>query len=731
MSRKSLILCLAVLAVLVLGTGIAVAFLYSDTGSHSNGKIEQVADADRYLLMSVVPSDAVLAASFSKAAKAPEGVYAGLALSESAMKYRSAVSLHYSGEIIPLYVFEVGRASTEPSEAAGSLVEALQEQGFAAEYVNGSDVTGPASGRALVIASKSEVILKSSLRHIEKNLSIMDAPGFVEAMAASQGDDVLFISNSYAGKLLPAMFVKKYSSYSGFISRVADWTVLDLKSTGNRLSMSGTTVYDDDPSEFIRVLANSVPAYSSVSSVLPSYTRFAVSIPLGRMYSYTEAYRGYLDSRQSLQKSLAQQKTLERKMGVSPVTLMQSVGVREVATASFVVGSSLESVILLKADSDDLNIVFKGTDVTSMKNYVPAVHAWPYASFVSSVFGNIFSLKDENCFTYINGWLVIGSLAAVEEYVEGRALEYTLKEYMADASQDDLLSRGKSSLVSYFSFSEASSALKDIFAKDFVERFSSLFESAEFCPAVMSVSQDKKGLMVKADLMKLTLQKSKAPVFERDTVVVVPKGPFEVKNSGTGKTNKFYQNSHLSICLSEDGKDLWGIPFKMPVCGTAQNVDYYANGKLQIVFGAGGSIYMIDRLGRYVSGFPVDLGKDILIGPDVYDFNGTRKYNIMVLHKDNTIEMYNLKGQKPASWKGIKPDETVKALPERIIVGGSTFWVVDTSIQKLIYPFYGGDPLTAFTGNQMIRPDSEVRILDDLSVEVNCYDGKRRTVKLK
>ena len=212
---------------------------------------------------------------------------------------------------------------------------------------------------------------------------------------------------------------------------------------------------------------------------------------------------------------------------------------------------------------------------------------------------------------------------------------------------------------------------------------------------------------------------------------MVPTGPFEVKNSGTGKMNKFYQNSHLSLCLSENGKDLWGIPFKTPICGTASNVDYFANGKLQIAFGAGSKIYLIDRLGRYVSGFPIDLGKEILIGPALYDFNGTRKYNIMVLHKDNTIEMYNLKGQKPASWKGIYPSETIKALPEKISVGVNTFWVVRTSMQTLIYPFYGGDSLTKFTGNQMIRPDSAVTVVDDMTVQVQCYDGKVRTVKLK
>ena len=93
--------------------------------------------------------------------------------------------------------------------------------------------------------------------------------------------------------------------------------------------------------------------------------------------------------------------------------------------------------------------------------------------------------------------------------------------------------------------------------------------------------------------------------------------------------------------------------------------------------------------------------------------------------------MYNLKGEKPASWKGIEAPETIKSLPEKISVGGNSFWVVRTSVQTLIYPFYGGEPLTSFAGDQMIRPDSEIITLDGTAVEVSCYDGKRRAVKLK
>ena len=709
MSRNSIILCLSVLAFLVVGTGIAVAFLYKDVDSGKDGrKTVKVMDQDRYALLSAVPSDAVLVACLSD---------------RGPLDSRMAVSLHYSGKLLPLYVYDAGKPSETPSEKASTLVDSLESKGLATEYAVGN--------RSMVIASESEVLVQSALRHLSKSMSVMDAPGFAEASSLVSGKDVVFMSNLHASYLMPAVFTKKYTSYSGFVSRLSDWTAFDMTDSDRKFSMDGSVVYEGDASEFMTVLQKSLPAESSLSAIVPSYTLFAASLPVGGLDAYTDAYKSYLDSRQALQKSLSSQKSMASKAGISPYDLMVSLGVKEVATASFMAGGKLEKVNLLKTGKDVPEMLFSGVEGFSKKNYVPEVNAWPYAGFASSVFGNIFSPEDESSFTWMDGWVISGSAKAIEEYVSGRALGYTLKQYMADASQDDLLAERKSTFVAYLSLSEDFKFLDNLFKTTFLKMTAPLYEGAEYSPMVFSVAPGKESPSLSMDVLKLQLQKTKAPAFERDTTVVVPKGPFEVKNSGTGKMNRFYQNSHLSLCLSEDGKDLWGIPFKEALCGRASNVDYFANGKLQIIFGAGSKIYILDRLGRFVSGFPVDLKKDILLGPDVYDFNGTRKYNIMVLHKDNTIEMYNLKGQKPASWKGISAPETIKSLPEKITVGGSSFWVVRTSVQTLIYPFYGGDPLTTFTGDQMIRPDSEIKALDGTAVEAVCYDGKRRTVKLK
>ena len=710
MSRKSLILCLSVLAFLIIGTGVAVGFLYKGAGSEKSSKTVRVADQERFRLLAAVPSDAVLVACFS-----------GKGIHDSKM----VVSLHYSGKLLPLYIYDAGKPSAQeelPAEAV-NIIGDLEGKGLSVAHTT--------VGRTMVIASESEVLVQSALRHLDKSMSIMDAPGFVEATSMVSGGDAVFVSNVHASYLMPAVFTRKYTSYSGFVSRLSDWTAFDISKSGRVFGLDGTVVYDADASEFMTVLQKSEPSVSSVAEILPSYTVFAASVPFSKPDGYLLAYDAFLDTRQMLQKSNALKKSLAGKTGVTPRDFLTAIGAKEVAVASFMASGKLETVNLIRTGKDIPEIVFKGIDGFAKKGYTPAVHSWQYAGFASSLFGDLFKRDDESCFTWIDGWLISGSMNAVEEYVSGRAVSYSLLQYMADASQPDLLAGHKSSFVSYFSLTESEKILDDTFKNSFLEFISPLYEDAEYSPFVMSVTPGKERPMLSMDIFNLQLQKTKAPAFERDTTVIVPQGPFEVKNSGTGKLNKFYQNSHLSLCLSEDGKDLWGIPFKAPLCGRASNVDYYANGKLQILFAAGSSVYMIDRLGRYVSGFPVDLKKDILLGPDVYDFNGTKKYNIMVLHKDNTVQMYNLKGEKPASWKGIEASETIKSLPEKITVGGNSYWVVRTSVQTLIYPSYGGAPLTSFEGDQMIRPDSEIKIIDGTAVEAACYDGKRRTVKLK
>lgn len=746
MSRKSLILCLAVLAVMILGVAVAVAVLYSGTGGDKPGKVNTVPDQERYLLLPAVPADAALAVCFPDVEEAMSGLLSGfdfpaaLADSISAGRFKSiassglAVSMHYSGDLRPLYVFEAGKADPEPSGDAAALMAFARSRGMSAEYLDCSSLPDDGhsiSKRSVVIISDSDPLVKSSLRHLQNGVSIMDAAGFSALSSVAAGKNVLFFSNSHSRMLMSEVFTRKYAGRHGFVADLAQWTAADIsKADDSGIYASLTALYEEDPSDFMNVFAGCEPSVSGISRMIPAYTVSAVSLPMKNPDAYISAYQAYMDYRQSLQTYKRKQRELETKTGLKPEDFVRRLGVKEVARVDFPGSAGLVSVNLLKVSKPD-TLIFVGTDIRSFDNYVPSIHAWPYSSFISSVFGNFFELADESCFTYMDGWIISGSIEAVRQYVKGYALDCTLLEYFADAGQKDIFA-SPSVMNAYYSLTAYPKGHRDVFKGKMAEALKPLYEGVDCCPVILSISKGKKGMDIGLRMPRMTLDKTKAPEHERDTTVTVPEGPFRVRNSGTGRMNLFYQNQHGALCLQEeDGKGIWGVPFKGRLCGTAQTVDYYANGKLQILFGSGSSIYLIDRLGHYVNGFPLDLGKEILVGPDVYDFNGARAYNIMVLHKDNTIEMYNLKGVRPSSWTTITAPETIKGLPERLEVGGKTFWVVRTSIQTLIYPFGGGSALTGFKGDQMIRPDSEVTVADASSVSVSCYDGQSRTVRLK
>lgn len=723
MNRGTLIFCLSVLAVLMVGLGLAVAFLYS--GTETKPVSSQVADESRYLLLPAVPADAMAVFCYADAEDADTSLFSGR-LFRAAGSVRAVVSIHHSGkgELKPLYIFDAGRVSG--SDCALAVQEVATGMGMCAEAVDCSElgtVGKSLSSRNLVIVSEQENLVRSSVRHLREGVSIMDASGFVDASSAISSGNALFISNSHSQRLLSAVMTKRYAGYSSFVSRFARWTVFSMEK-GN--SLKGKAIYEKGTADFMAVLEAAQPSASSLSSVLPSYTLSAAVLSMKDVASYVASYENFVDSRQELPVYRARQQGLARSVGMSPSDFVKLSGLTEVAKASFKVAGQVEDVNLMKVGKDAVSALF--SEDVSGKDYVPAVHQYRYGGYLSSVFGKFFSLEDESCYTFAYGWIVSGSRKAIAEFID--ALEYTLKDHMSDAGHQDLLAV-PSVFSAYFSFTEDKDELREIFTKGALAYLSPLTQGSDYCPFIFRVTKDKKHTYLNAELIQAQVKRSKAPQKERDTTVVIPQGPFEVKNSGSGKMNRFYQNSHMSLCLSEEGKDLWGIPFKEKLCGYAQTIDYFANGKLQILFGAGSRVYLIDRLGRFVKGFPVDLGKDILLGPQPYDFNGVHKYNVMVLHKDNTIEMYNLKGQKPDSWKGIKVEETIKGLPEIINVGGKSFWVVRTSIQTLIYPFVGGEPLTKFEADKKIRPDSQVTVLDVTSVEVECYDGRKRTVKIK
>ncbi len=486
--------------------------------------------------------------------------------------------------------------------------------------------------------------------------------------------------------------------------------------TGSGVEICGTAG-PAGQTDFVNVLASLRGAQSELFGILPSYTVRALSLPMDSVSEYEKAYDSWLDGLMKLSDAKTARSALAKANGVSPEAWLSGLGPEEVAVASFRCGDALRTVNLVRGrrlrDSGGIQ-PFSG------------------AGCLAALFGDLFQREDESCSFVRDGWLVTGSREAVEEWSSGRASEYSLRSKLCDAGlKSSIPSSGV--VVGYFSADEDAALQVSSPAPSVSDAVSGILAGCDIMPMFLCISSDRKSPpVIEFSLAKAEMKRSKAPVTGRDVHIDIPEGPFTVKNSASGKNNTLVQNANMTISLKdENGKGMWTVPFSEKLCGTVSNVDYFGNGKIQFLFGAGSKIHLLDRLGRFVRPFPVELGKKIVLGPAVFDFSGAKRYNILVLHDDNSIRMYNLQGKIPQGWQDITSEDGIVALPELLTSGQKSFWVVRTSRQTLIFPFMGGTALTDFSGDAMLRPDTAVKVEADGSLSAVSYNGKTQKIRMK
>lgn len=722
MNKKTLISLLVAVALLIAAIAVSIAFLYSDTGGKSGR--EAIRFREAHPLVAAIPSDAALVfcvKDFDRAkayltdstavfGQLMSGRLNGLFRSSypSLRKAGAIMSLHYSKDFAPLLVIGTGTAS--PTDTTGDvrkLLDAADSCGLHATIEDGH-----------LLISTSETIVHSAVRHFSDGLSVMDADGFSELAARMDGEDILFISNAYSDNLARAFLNTRLFKHSAFFERLAKWSALRVTEyTEKGVSMQGTVLDDEDPSYYLNLLRQAGPSAVRVAEVLPSQVEFTVSIPIRDIGSYIEAHRQYLDSRTSLGKFKSTLDEQKKSSGIHAEEWARNLEIQEIAFAQLHVAGGLRSLLLIKPGNTH--------------EALEGIREYPWKNFAKTLFGGIFT-ADEDSYAWVGGWMVAGGKTTVEAFLQKDFLQETLRDHLSAAGLQARIPARDCGFFLYHSLSEDPGAIDKSFTPALASAFRRTLAGVTYVPATLSVTFENGETLVNVCYDRMNVIHSKGPAVDRDTTVIVPKGPFPVTNSATGKKNTFYQNSHKSLCLrDENGKDLWGIPFKEDLCGYVEEVDYYNNGKIQFLFAAGSKLYLIDRLGRFVNGFPVDLGKIIAVGPKVFDFTGAHGYSALVLHKDNSVGFYDLRGKMRKDWKGIAAKETIKAIPELLEIGKTRYWIVRTSMQTLIYSFQGGDPLVQGDGAKMIRPDSKIEIDADGSIRAKSYDDKDRTYKLE
>lgn len=127
--------------------------------------------------------------------------------------------------------------------------------------------------------------------------------------------------------------------------------------------------------------------------------------------------------------------------------------------------------------------------------------------------------------------------------------------------------------------------------------------------------------------------------------------PWLVKNHQTGAREVLVQTADDALQLfAASGQKLWSAKIDGSIEGDVKQIDAFRNGKLQLLFSTAKSIYLLDRNGNLVDGFPIRPGGTFSTPVEAFDYDNNRKYRLIAGQIDGQLVNYTVEGKETRGW---------------------------------------------------------------------------------
>jgi hypothetical protein len=153
--------------------------------------------------------------------------------------------------------------------------------------------------------------------------------------------------------------------------------------------------------------------------------------------------------------------------------------------------------------------------------------------------------------------------------------------------------------------------------------------------------------------------------------------PFFFTNHNTGAKEIFIQDTRNNAYLiNAAGRVLWKVQLKEKINGTVYMIDYYRNGKYQLLFSGRNYLHLIDRNGNYVERYPVKLRSPATNSLALIDYENNSTYRLVIAGEDKLVYSYDKSGNVVKGWEPFRTAGYVTAEAGFYKVSGKDFVVI-------------------------------------------------------
>jgi hypothetical protein len=108
--------------------------------------------------------------------------------------------------------------------------------------------------------------------------------------------------------------------------------------------------------------------------------------------------------------------------------------------------------------------------------------------------------------------------------------------------------------------------------------------------------------------------------------------------------------------------------------GNISQLDYFKNGKLQYFFNTANALYLLDRRGKSVGKFPIQLISSATCSASVVDYEANRNYRFFLPCRDKSIRIFDRNGKLIANWKSASDNEVAQPV-KYLRIGSKDYFI--------------------------------------------------------
>jgi hypothetical protein len=165
-------------------------------------------------------------------------------------------------------------------------------------------------------------------------------------------------------------------------------------------------------------------------------------------------------------------------------------------------------------------------------------------------------------------------------------------------------------------------------------------------------------------------------------------GPKAIKNFNDGTEDLVIQDQdHVLYVINSAGEQVFNQPLSGPILSEAFQIDYFKNGKLQLVLATADRIYAIDRLGDPLPGFPKAIPSEKITHLSVLDYDQTLDYRYFIATENGNLWLFDKMGKDLENWNPLPLGEPINGAPFHVRVPGKGDFMVVLGISGELHFF--------------------------------------------